>query len=208
MCRARCICKDDECSIRAGARSLTGDPAEVCQTPACNVCMVFKKQPEDLYTKSLQSKNARLDQLLRCCPAISELYQLAKQTGRALATAEVSRHKKDVQNLLRKLVACGENKLNCLKNIGEMAEIVPRILDVQLMSGYSEFWTEIRKVAKALNKQPNLRCKLAALIAIRKHITPGSPWSRYLETDSYRREEREILDGWTSTAERTATSAT
>ena len=85
-----------------------------------------------------------------------------------------------------------------MKNIGDMAEIVPRILCVQLTSGHSDFWTELRKVAKAVVNQYNLECKLAALIAIRKHIPPGNMWSQYLTSD-HSREEAEIVQKWTST---------
>ena len=87
-----------------------------------------------------------------------------------------------------------------MKNIGDMAEIVPRILCVQLTSGHSDFWTELRKVAKAIVKQHNLECKLAALIAIRKHIPPSNTWSQYLVSDHSRQEE-EIVRKWTSILE-------
>ena len=53
-----------------------------------------------------------------------------------------------------------------MKNIGELSTVAPRILCIQLTSGYSDFWTELRKVAKG---------QLAALIAIpvRKFSYPG-----------------------------------
>ena len=95
------------------------------------------------------------------------------------------------------LVLCNKNKLNCLKNIGEMAETVPRILCVQLTSGHSEFWTELRKVAKAIVKQPGLESRLAALIAIRKSIPPGNTWSQYL-VSRHQKEEMDIAEKWSA----------
>lgn len=195
VCRHECICEDSTCSFRSGTASISGDPSPRCQSDKCDVCDVFGAQPEDLYIKSVQTKNERLNQLLCCCPAISELYRLVK---RASTQTPLTQHKRDVQTVLCKLVQCGENKLNCMKNIGELAEIVPNILCVQLTSGYSEFWTELRKVAKALNKQQNEECKIAALVAIRKHLPPGNPWSYYLSTSDPRLlgMQADILQRW------------
>ena len=132
MCSHRFICSATDCGIRSGIRQVVGDSTPICQSPNCDVCQVFKKQPQNFYGKTLQSKNARLNQLLCCCPAISDLYHLAKQTT-SLSTEEVARHKKEVKNILRGLVVWGENKLNCMKHIGEMAEVVPKLLCVHLV---------------------------------------------------------------------------
>lgn len=174
VCRNKCICQDSSCSFRSGTASIAGDPAPSCQSERCDVCYVFGAQPEDLYTKSIQTKNERLNQLLCCCPAISRLYHLLKQASTQMPLAQ---HKRHVQNVLCNLVQCGANKLNCMKNIGEIAEIVPNILCIQLKSRYSEFWTKLRKVAKAINKQQNEECQIAALVVIRKHLPPDNPWS-------------------------------
>lgn len=55
-----------------------------------------------------------------------------------------------------------------------MAENVLFILCEELILHHSEFWTELRKVAKAIAKQPVLESRLAALVAIHKSIRPGN----------------------------------
>ena len=84
--------------------------------------------------------------------------------------AEAARSKKEVEDLLCKPVLSSENRLKCMKNIGEMAEQEPRILCVQLQSGHSQFWFKLRKVAKAINKQTTQECKLAT------HSQEHSSW--------------------------------
>ena len=198
MCSDCCICTEDTCSIRSNTTPVGRDPAAPCQSRNCEVCSVFKTQPHNFYRKSLESKNARLNQLLCSCRAVNELYRLTKFSATA-SVQETARRKKEVQDLLRQLVLCSENRLNCMKNIAEMAEQVPRILCVQLQSGHSQFWTEVRKVAKAINKQATQECKLAALIAIRKSIPPGNTWSQYL-TSAHPKQEMDILTKWMSAA--------
>ena len=134
-----------------------------------------------------------------CCSALNELYRLASFSATA-SEAETARRKKEVQNPLRKPVVCSENRLNCMKNIGEMAEQVPRVLCVQLQSGHSQFWTKLRKVAKAINKQTTQECKLATLIAIRKSIPPGNTWSPYLTSAHPKQEMDILLTKWMSAA--------
>lgn len=89
--------------------------------------------------------------------------------------------------------------LNCMRNIGELAEIMSRLLCMQLGGGHAEFWNQLRTVAKAINKQPTLDAKLAALLTIRKAIGPGNHWPFYLAVaDQHSQKEREILQGWTA----------
>jgi ABC-type Fe3+-citrate transport system substrate-binding protein len=102
---------------------------------------------------------------------------------------------------MRGLVMCEQNRLNCMINIGELAELAPRLLCVQLKGGFSEFWNRLRTVAKAINKQTHLDCKLAALVAIRKSIAPGNHWSFYLQAhETHQRRELEILEEWRAAA--------
>ena len=89
----------------------------------------------------------------------------------------------------------GRTKLNCLKNVDKMAENVPRILCEELILHHSEFWTELRKVAKAIVKQPVLESRLAALVAIHKSIPPGNTWSQFL-VSHYDKEEMDIATKW------------
>ena len=57
--------------------------------------------------------------------------------------------------------------------------------------------TPLRKVAKAVNKQPGLQPKLAALMAIRMKVPVGNHWSFYLSADArHQQEELQILEDW------------
>lgn len=196
MCGERCICEEEDCVIRSGVTRVRGDPSPDCPSTICEVCSVFQLQQNTFYISSLQTKNERLNKLLCCAVGIGEMYRLAKQSS-TLTVEQAKQRKKQVQSLMCELVLCNKNKLNCLKNIGEMAETVPRILCVQLTSGHSEFWTELRKVAKAIVKQPGLESRLAALIAIRKCIPPGNTWSQYLAS-RHEKEEMDIAEKWSA----------
>lgn len=85
--RHQCVCDDGLCAIHSGTRSLSGDPAPACQTQRCQICRVFEAQPHELYRRSLPLRNQRLNQLLCCCPAVSQLSQLAKASA-TLSPAE------------------------------------------------------------------------------------------------------------------------
>lgn len=53
-----------------------------------------------------------------------------------------------------------------MRTIGKLATTVPRILDVSLeSSGWSDFWTEIRKIAKAVTKQRSREAHVVARVA-------------------------------------------
>ena len=196
-CRQRCNCAEDDCGLRSGSGRVAGDVAPHCQSRSCEVCPVFLAQPPALYEKSLPDRNARLNRLLRCATPISELYRQAKQTAAGLSADEAKKYKKEVKSLLCQLVCCGENRLNCLKNVGELAELAPCLLTVQLQSGHTPFWPELRKVAKAVTKQPGLQSKLAALMAIRMKVPVGNHWNFYLSAhDRHQREEQRILEDW------------
>ena len=196
--RHHCVCQERSCSLRSDARSLSGDPAPACQTPArCQVCSAFEAQPTELYGRCLTSKNDRLNLLLCCCPAIGKICRLSKAPS-TMSADQSQKHELEVRNLLRALVKCGENRLNCMRNIGELAELTPRLLCVQLRSGHSQFWNHLRTVAKVVNKQPTLEAKLAALIAVRKLVAAGNHWSFYLASrDEHRATELDILRRWT-----------
>ena len=196
-CRRRCDCAEDDCGLRSGSGRVAGDVAPHCQSGSCEVCPVFLAQPLTLYERSLPDRNARLNRLLRCATPIGDLYRQAKQTAAGLSAEEAKGHKQEVKSLLGQLACCGENRLNCLKNVGELAELAPHLLTVQLQSGHTPFWTELRKVAKAVNKQPGLQSKLAALMAIRMKVPVGNHWSFYLSAhDRHQQEERQILEDW------------
>lgn len=62
------------------------------------------------------------------------------------------------------------------------------------MSGWSDFWIEVRKIAKAVNKQQGWRESLAALISLRLALARslGAEWQNYLTADSP--QEREVME--------------
>lgn len=172
--RHHCVCQERNCSLRSNAQTLTGDPVPACQSPArCQACLAFEAQPTELYGRCLDSKNERLNLLLCCCPAIGKICRLSKAPSNMSADAS-QKHDLEVCDLLRALVKCRENRLNCMCNIGELAELTPCLLGVQLRTGHSQFWNHLRIVAKVVNKQPTLEAKLAALIAVRKLVLPAT----------------------------------
>ena len=97
-----------------------------------------------MYERSLPDWNVRLNWLLHCPTPISNLYRQAKQTAAGLSAEEAKRHKQEVKSLLVQSVWCNENRLNCLKNVGELAELAPGLLTVQLQFAHTPFWTELR----------------------------------------------------------------
>ena len=164
--RHQCDCEESHCALCSEVQTLSGDPASPCQSPRrCQVCLAFEAQPRELYGKSLSTKNQRLNLLLCCCLAIAKICRLSKAPA-AMSADESQRHELDIHNLLRALVNCGENRLNCVRNVGDLAEITPRLLCVQLRHGHSQFWNSLCTVAKVLNKLPTLEAKLAALIGL------------------------------------------
>ncbi len=198
-CRDRCVWQDARCGVRAGTRPLSSDMTPHCQFPTCEVCEVFSAQPQDLYTQAKLQKNRRLNQLLCLCRPFSALYRLAKSTRTpGMGSREADLHVRDVEETLCALAQCQLNRLNCLTNVGELAEIAPRLLCVQLSGGHSDFWTQMRALAKAVNKQLGIYSKLAALAIIRKCIPPGNAWSYYLQVhERHREDERKMMQEWT-----------
>ena len=192
--RHHCVCQERNCSLCSDARSLSRDPTPTCQSPArCQVCLAFEAHPTELCGRCLTSKYDRLNLLLCCCPAIGKICRLSKAPS-TMSADESQKHELEVHNLLRALVKCGENCLNCMHNIGELAELTLRLLGVQLRSGHSQFWNPLRTVAKVVNKQPTLEAKLAALIAVPKLVAAGNHWSFYLASrDKNQATELDIL---------------
>ena len=93
------------------------------------------------------------------------------------------------------MLQCRENQLNCLRNIGRLAMIVPKLLTLRLQPGFVEFWTEMHKVAKAVNKQVDREYKLADLVSLRQQRPPSSAWAPFLCSEDSQAEEL-ISSGW------------
>lgn len=188
FCEERCTCEPTRCRLRssssdtAAAASVKDAPGQVlCLVNRdCVVCRVFVKHQNE-FARLTGVKNARMTKQLVLCSLVFDLYE---ETVTGLSGNSMRERKSQVQLILSKMLGCKVNRLNCMRNVGQLAKLVPRILCVQLTGGYSEFWDEIRKLAKAVNKQPTRECKLAALIAIRRKLPHPSKWKHYLTTEN------------------------
>ena len=123
-------------------------------------------------------KNSHTTQLLASSTAFHQAYTLAMPCQ--LSSAERVQRKTKAKDLLCKIFDCKRNRLQCMKHIGQLAQLLPKLLCVQLVTGHSLFWDELRKVARAVNSQPNQQSKLAAIVAIQRKRPPASPWRAFL----------------------------
>ena len=155
----------------------------------CSVCDVFSRHLGlcALMARAHSSKNARMTQLLASSTALYQIYTLAVPCQ--LSPAERVQRKTKVKDLLCKIFDCKRNRLQCLKHIGQLAQLLPRLLCVQLVTGHSLFWDDLRKVARAVNSQPNQQSKLAAIVAIGRKLPPASPWRAFLTSERTADEE-------------------
>ena len=132
-----------------------------------------------LMARPHSSKNSSMTQLLASSTALHQIYTLAVPCQ--LSQAERVQRKTKVKDLLCKIFECKRNRLQCMmKNIGQLAQLLPKLLCVQLVTGHSLFWDELRKVARAVNSQPNQQSKLAAIVAIRRKLPSASPCTKDL----------------------------
>jgi len=61
------------------------------------------------------------------------------------------------------------------------------------------FWTDLKNVAKAINKQPNLECQIAALTYMCMHVPPHNPrWFYLTVANTYQQQQDEIMQNWSS----------
>ena len=207
LCKARCSCTDaDHCPIRTHRATCPADAAVTCPRlrgqpdqlcPACVAFSALRGGELNLLGNSGTSraaKNARLRQLLKLCPAVHGLFELALNgMGRGHESGR-PKSKKSVTNLLGRLLCCGSNRVHCLRSVGRLSALVPRVLTLtSLESGWSLFWTEVRKISKAVSKQPDRQAAYAALIAIRLRCTAQKlgRWDAYLTSGS--QEEQDVM---------------
>lgn len=196
LCRQICTCAQGSCALYSNSDWFAPEvrQSKCAHADRCVVCRLFEqhREFEALYLSMLPTKNARLNQLLRCSSVVYDLYELAVPES----SSETERERKtQVKELLCQLLDCGENRLNCLRNVGGLIKILPRLQCVQFKSGFSDFWTEMRKVATAVIHQTTRQCKLAAVLAFRRKLPPDSTWAFFLSTGSTE-EEADILRQW------------
>lgn len=67
-----------------------------------------------------------------------------------------------------------------VSQIGQLATFVPNLLCVQITSGRSLFWDQLRKVARSVNGQASMAAKRAVLAAIRNRLPEDSQWRPFL----------------------------
>ena len=75
------------------------------------------------------------------------------------------------------------NRLQCLRRIGELATLVPKLLCGQLSSCRGLFWEQLRRVSNTVIGQRGRAAKLAALEAFRRRMPDDSPWKEFLTPD-------------------------
>ena len=190
ICSESCNCSEETCSLK-GAQffQITQREETPCaETTTCSGCDVFSRHLGlcALMARAHKSKNSHMTQLLASSTALHQIYTLAMPSQ--LSPARVQRKTK-VKVLWCKIFDCKRNRLQCIKHIGQLAQLLPKLLCVQLVTGHSLFWDELRKVARAVNSQPNQQSKLAAIVAIRRKLPPASPWRAFLTSERTADEE-------------------
>ena len=99
---------------------------------------------------------------------------------RELLPTERGQRKGQVKKLLCELLDCQRNRLQCLKQIGELGKQIPKLLCMQIASGGSLVWEQLRKVTKTVNSQESGEAKLAALECIRRRLPQDLHWRPFL----------------------------
>ena len=156
ICGDRCHCRPESCLYREGR---FGRPTQSpCpQVATCAVCRVFSRQVDHLLGvlgQASVSKGALFSQLLASSMSVKEL--------------------------LCAMLDCHRYRLQCLRRIGELGMLLPQLLRVQLASGRSLFWEQLRKVANTVRDQVGREARLTVLAAIRGRLPHGSPWKAIL----------------------------
>ena len=180
------------------------DPAsEVCRAN-CSVCEVFREygKLQSCGITTNLDKNSRMQSMVTLGSLVVNLLW-----GGSLETAQ---EQNQIKALMQKLLSCGKDKVNAVLSVGLLARNhTPRIAQVYLSSGWSDFWREMRRVGTALYHQDSKRACSAVLSFIRmKCVPPGNAWSYYL-TSSDEASETQALEALLghSVAETTSTAA-
>ena len=85
------------------------------------------------------------------------------------------RRKQRVKEALCSLLDCQRNRLSCFNQVGQLSGLLPRILRLQLLSGHSLFWEQMRKLGSAVSKQMSREAQRAVLAAVRQRLPEDSP---------------------------------
>ena len=139
ICSESCNCSKETCSLK-GAQffQITQREETPCaETTTCSVCDVFSRHLRlcALMARAHSSKNSRMTQLLASSTALHQIYTLAVPCQ--LSPAERVQRKAKVKDLLCKIFDCKRNRLQCMKHIGQLAQLLPKLLCVQLVTVHS-----------------------------------------------------------------------
>ena len=139
ICSESCNCSEETCSLK-GAQffQITQREETPCaETTTCSVCDVFSRHLRlcALMARAHSSKNSRMTQLLVSSTALHQIYTLAVPCQ--LSPAERVQRKAEVKDLLCKIFDCKRNRLQCMKHIGQLAQLLPKLLCVQLVTVHS-----------------------------------------------------------------------
>ena len=170
----------ETCPYRQSDRSQEDiTPAgQVCRAENCSVCQFFSQYGTIQSSAVLAStnKNARLQALLALGPLLVDLVW-SNSTG--------VQEQEELKRLLLKLLCCKEDKLHCILNVGHLVQVVPRLREVCLESGWSLFWQQIRKVGSALSYQASTEAKVSVLVYLRVTCVPtGNSWCHFLTSNN------------------------
>ena len=191
ICSESCNCSEETCSLKGAQFFQITQREETAhvETTTCSVCDVFSLHLGlcAIMVRAHRSKNSCMTQLLASSTSLHQIYTLAVPCQ--LSLAKRVQRKTKVKDLLCKIFDCKRNRLQCMKHIGQLAQLLPKLLCVQLVTGYSLFWDELRKRAHAVNSQPNQQSKLAAIVAIQRKLPPASPWRAFLTSERTADEE-------------------
>ena len=178
ICGDRCTCQPEACPLKRGEFPLDQPPCG--NSEHCRLCGVFVSDLDlvKLLGRASLSKGDLFSQRLASFVAIHQIYAMA--VPRELPPAERGPRKRQVKSLLCELLDCQRNRLQCLKQIGELGKLIPQLLCVQIASGRSLFWEQLRKVAKTVNAQASREAKRAALDCMRGRLPQDSRWRPFL----------------------------
>ena len=182
--RDNCNCREDSCALKGGQYWLQEQPRKPCsQDPGCAVCSVFTRHLDlcNLLGRASTSKGALFSRLLASSVAVHQLYDLAVPAD--LPPGQRVTRKQTVKGILCSMLDVERNRLQCLRRIGELATLVPKLLCVQLSSGRALFWEQLRRVSNTVIGQRGRAAKLAALEAFRRRMADDSPWKEFLTPD-------------------------
>lgn len=179
VCADRCRCDAGSCPFKQGLfASPTQSPCS--DSARCSVCGLFSRHVGlfQLLGKASATRGALFSQRLASSVAVHQLYDLA--VPRELEPDQRRARKQAVKDLLCSMLDCQRNRLQCYRRIGELGILVPALLCVQLTSGRSLFWEQLRKVGNVVIGQASRQAKLTALEAIRRRLPSESPWKAFL----------------------------